>query len=146
LNLYPGGEDVLESNADLICSFFNGEGRNNLKNESDNNELIRKYSSILLANEDCFRSENKTPLLNTDKEGFMVNKFVNEEDTKTIYTFLNQSGDKVEGIYLPKAEGDCLYFDLWNNRPLNPVETENGVYLDVTVLNNNTGAVAVIVK
>lgn len=146
LNLYPGGEAVLESNADLICSFFNGAGRNNLVNESENYALIRKCSEILLANDDCFRSNNKTPLLNTDKEGFMVNKFVNEEDTKTVYTFLNRSGEKVEGIVLPKAEGDCLYYDLWNNRPLNPVETENGVYLDVTVLNNDTGAVAVIVK
>ncbi len=146
LDLYQKGNEVFELIDDLKCTFFNGECRNCLENEAGDYEVVRKYTEIISANEDCFQGSDKTPLLKTDNGEFYVNRFVNAEKSKTIYTFLNRNSKDVKGVILPKPEGEVIYYDLWNNVRLTPVETESGIYLDVTVGTNDVGAVAVIVK
>lgn len=145
------GVDWVEDAEAIGIAFFNGQGRWHDEGytiwDDKAKQTVKTTMLAVNAFKHVFYGENKVPMLKTSNENVYVNKFSDEDSTKTVYNILNRTRDNVFGFIVEvENPDDYMYFDLLANKQLTPKKSGNQVQLDITVEMNGVGSIAIIKK
>ncbi len=125
------GEDNIHR--EIAIAFFNGYGTElNMfrpggrdDNYRDDLDFLARTTFTLRQNNDAFLDKDWTPLINTEADNVLVNRWSSGE--KTVYTVLNMRSEGIDARLI-KIKNDSLkhYISLWNHENIVP-STENGI-------------------
>jgi iron(II)-dependent oxidoreductase len=132
----------------LQYAFFNGVGYESWENiwgiwneiTPRDGESLRRVSAIERTFPELLTSPRWRPFLPTTQYGIYASAWPG--DKQTLYTIINRNAYDVQGpqLQLPADEG-AHYYDVWNGRELQPVDSPGSVQLSFPIEANGFAAV-----
>ncbi len=135
---------------DLQYAFFNGVGYESWENiwgiwneiTPRDAESLRRVASIERTFPELLTSQRWRPFFPTTQYGVYASAWPGEK--QTLYTIINRNAYDVQGpqLQLPADEG-AHYYDMWNGREIQPLESSGSVQLSFPIEANGFGAILV---
>ena len=100
--------------------------------------MIRKTHALLRSHRDAFTSMNPTPLVPTEHDALVANRFPGTD--RVVWTLYNSGNTDIAcpGLRVPHRPG-ATYHDVWHDRPIKPVMQAADAVLPVSIRSRDVG-------